>query len=245
MCTASWIHSNEGYSLFFNRDEKLTRREGLPPELRELRGVKYISPLDGDHQGTWIAVNQFGLTLCLLNRYQMARSNTGVDFTSRGLLLINLIDSVGQVEIENRLAHSNLQYFQPFTLAVLQQRSETVVFQWDGLELLKHPKGDALMPLTSSSCDTLNVIERRRSQFEKFRDKAGELNEETLYRFHHSHDPSSGANSVCMHRDDAATVSFSTVRVDDGSIEFGYLQASPCMERRDAIHAIRLERAAS
>ena len=39
------------------------------PRIGDVRGVSFVAPIDGDHGGSWIGVNQFGLTLCLLNRY--------------------------------------------------------------------------------------------------------------------------------------------------------------------------------
>src|SRR3982751_1081178 len=69
MCTVSWIRTREGYQLLCNRDERHTRRPAQAPTVREDQGVQFIAPIDGDEGGSWIGVNQFGLTLCLLNRY--------------------------------------------------------------------------------------------------------------------------------------------------------------------------------
>ncbi|MBI4909752.1 MAG: hypothetical protein HY820_39405, partial [Acidobacteria bacterium] len=63
----SWLHDTDGYQVLCNRDEKKTRRKALPPVVNTRQGVRYIAPADGDHGGTWIAVNDRGLTLCLLN----------------------------------------------------------------------------------------------------------------------------------------------------------------------------------
>lgn len=242
MCTVSWIHTDDGYRLLFNRDEKLTRRPGIPPELREQREVKFIAPLDGDHGGSWIAVNQFGLTLCLLNLYESAPEGEGYQFISRGRLIIDLIDSIDWSGIERRLPAKRLADFQPFTMVALQPERAATVFQWNGIELTKRRDGESSMPLTSSSVDTLSVMNRRREEFERLRNHEGELSIAMLCRYHRRHDPVSGAHSVCLHREDAATVSFSSVRVNNGSIEFKYLPDSPCRQRRGAVRTVRLDR---
>lgn len=68
MCTVSWLHKAKGYVLLCNRDERHTRKPALGPRISERNGISFIAPVDGDHGGSWIGVNQFGLTLCLLNR---------------------------------------------------------------------------------------------------------------------------------------------------------------------------------
>jgi hypothetical protein len=66
MCTVSWVHQKDGYQLLSNRDEKHTRKPALAPSLRQQRQVRFLAPIDGDQGGSWIGVNQFGLSLCLL-----------------------------------------------------------------------------------------------------------------------------------------------------------------------------------
>ena len=69
MCTVTWILDGDSYSLYFNRDELRTRQPALPPQRHQERGVRFLSPTDGDAGGTWIAVNEYGLSLGLLNDY--------------------------------------------------------------------------------------------------------------------------------------------------------------------------------
>ena len=70
MCTVTWLRERGGYTLLCNRDESLSRKPALAPAVKDHRGVRFIAPEDGDHGGAWIAVNQFALSVCLLNRYQ-------------------------------------------------------------------------------------------------------------------------------------------------------------------------------
>ena len=68
MCTVSWLRQSNGYQLFCNRDEKRTRRPSSGPQLLVRDGVRFLAPIDADFGGTWIAVNEFGLSLVLVNR---------------------------------------------------------------------------------------------------------------------------------------------------------------------------------
>ena len=67
MCTVTWCSEGTGYALLFNRDEARTRSPAFPPEHRLRRGVRLISPLDPDAGGTWLGVNEFGVSVGLLN----------------------------------------------------------------------------------------------------------------------------------------------------------------------------------
>ena len=72
MCTLSWLpdRAGQGYALWFNRDELHTRAPELAPrELRTADGIAWLAPTDPDSGGTWLAVNQFGVTAALLNDY--------------------------------------------------------------------------------------------------------------------------------------------------------------------------------
>ncbi|MEX0774229.1 MAG: hypothetical protein WD042_00805 [Phycisphaeraceae bacterium] len=51
----------------FNRDELRTRGVALPPVIRDIGGRRVIMPVDPDSAGTWLAVNDAGVILGLLN----------------------------------------------------------------------------------------------------------------------------------------------------------------------------------
>ncbi len=70
MCTVSWLLHDAGYEVFFNRDEQKGRAIANPPAVFDREGTRYMMPVDPDGGGTWIAMNQHGLSLCLLNYYQ-------------------------------------------------------------------------------------------------------------------------------------------------------------------------------
>ena len=89
MCTVTWIRplEAEGYDLLFNRDESLTRGPELGPEPSRQGGTTFLAPRDSDQGGTWLAVNDHGLTVCLLNGYVPSRGQAPPSWRSRGLLV--------------------------------------------------------------------------------------------------------------------------------------------------------------
>src|SRR5205809_93249 len=93
MCTISWIHDANGYQLLCNRDERLTRKSALEPRLAVRNDTRFLAPVDGDFGGTWIATNEFGVSLCLLNGASLTGSeiHAAAPKRSRGLLLLDLI----------------------------------------------------------------------------------------------------------------------------------------------------------
>lgn len=226
MCTISWIHDANGYQLLCNRDEKLTRKSALEPRLAVRNGTRFLAPVDGDFGGTWIATNEFGVSVCLLNGANLTGSeiHAVAPGRSRGSLPLDLIPEPSVAAICNRLEESDLSAFAPFTLAALEPGNPAAVLEWDGSKrTLLFEEADRFM-LTSSSFDSEEV---RRSRQEEYRHVHAD---EGLFAFHRSHAPARSAYSTCMHRADAETVSFSWIRVSELLATFYYTPAAPCQQ---------------
>ena len=101
------------------------------------------------------------------------------------------------------------------------------MFRWTGkkLEVLQQPS-----PLISSAVNYDSVQSSRVKTYEQMlAGKAiAQLNAEVFYQLHASHVPEKSACSICMHRSDAKTVSFSHIHVGN-SIQFNYREGSPCV----------------
>src|SRR6516164_3683599 len=129
MCTVTWLREDGGYHLFCNRDEKLTRQPALPPRLGVREGVRYLAPIDGDFGGTWIATNEFGVSLCLLNGTSGPRPAV---VRSRGLLVLDLASSRSLTEVANSIGGGDLSLYAPFTLTALSHSEPAMVIEWNG-----------------------------------------------------------------------------------------------------------------
>src|SRR5262249_41409309 len=72
MCTVTFIAHRNGYCLGMNRDEKLTRAVGTPPTKKKMNGRTVLCPADPGG-GTWIALNESGASLALINWYSVTK----------------------------------------------------------------------------------------------------------------------------------------------------------------------------
>jgi hypothetical protein len=226
MCTVTWVHEGDGYQLLCNRDEKRTRARAIAPQVQTRDAVRFIAPIDQDSGGTWIATNEFGVSLCLLNGAN--REPPRDTYTSRGLLVLELVTAQSATEVCERIWEFNLSVFAPFTLAVLEPGQCTPVIEWNGVEKAIFPYGQPFLPLTSSSFDPDGARAGRRADFLHRLESNVRLDAALLFAFHQSHGPGPDAHSPCMHRPDAETVSFSWVKVTDSEADFFYTPAAPC-----------------
>jgi Transport and Golgi organisation 2 len=228
VCTVSWIHEDGGYQLFCNRDEKISRALALGPRVAARAGVRFVAPIDGDFGGAWIGVNEFGVSLCLLNGIPRLAGRVPAPLRSRGLLLLDLLSATCLAEINERVWRQDLSPFTPFTLAVLEPGLPAAVVEWNGEETAIVPYGDPYMPLVSSSFDQAGVLTSRREELARATGSVARLDSDVLHAFHKSHGDRPSAYSPCMHRADAETVSFTHVRVTESAVTLTYTPAAPC-----------------
>jgi hypothetical protein len=241
MCTVSWHLERDGYDLFFNRDESVLRGPARPPAVLERNGVRFIAPIDSDAGGSWLAVNEEGLSVAIANYYGVgppSDSLTSGRFVSRGLLLLSLADSAGRAAVAERLAAERLAEYRPFILIALEPGQPVVAFTWDSCRLSSGR--EARCPVATSGVSPRQVPASRARLFGRMRGAGRNLDAAALEEFHRSHLPEKGAFSVCMHRSDARTVSMSHVCVREGGVCLRYAPGSPC--EASWLRAVTLDR---
>lgn len=224
MCTVSWLPDPLGYTLCFNRDERFTRAPAHPPAARDAGDVRFIAPADGDAGGTWLATNAFGLSLGILNRYLVPGYVPPRAPRSRGLLPLALITHTTAAEAISALGTTDLRSIQPFTLVAVEPGEPARLASWDGRDLGVSSHTRPGLILTSSSVTEPEVAASRQALF----GAAPAITVAVLESLHRSHLPDRGRRSVCMHRDDAETRSFSEVRVTDAQVTFLHVPDAPC-----------------
>ncbi len=235
MCTISWKFDVSGYSIFFNRDEQLTRPIALPPQTYQAEHCDYIAPIDPQGGGSWLTVNTSGLTLALLNFYQ-GRLPKG-KLTSRGRLIVSLAAMLHVEAIIEALNAMELTQYAPFSLLVFSASGLSVdLIRWTGKKM---ERLEQQSPLISSAFKYGEVAAERMNCYRKFF-PTDSIEENNFIEFHRSHQPSASAYSVCMHRDDAQTMSFSQIKVDGDSVEFNYHDGPPCIT--ESTHRVLLPR---
>lgn len=226
MCTVSWLLKDDGYQVFFNRDEQKSRAQAVPPTPFCHQGVEYLMPVDPDGGGSWIATNEHGQSICLLNYYQ-GNVPKGV-LTSRGLLVKSLAAFQNYAQVDEYLQSIDLKSFAPFSLLIFEpdltrHHSTVKGVCWTGQSLVYIRPNP---PLISSSVDYQKAFELRSECYQAY--TSTHANVDQLLEFHASHIPSKGHLSTCMHRKDAHTVSFTHILVTSSEKGMSYHPGSPC-----------------
>jgi len=226
MRTVTSRQTRESYNLIFKRDEIRTRATEHAPTLNAREGVHFIMPRDGQAGGTWLAANDHGVTVCLLNDYANpwrpaaagARCSRG-HIVAAAAVARTLDDVLRQVE-----AHP-LPTIAPFQLLALQPGESPLRLHWTGTALVRSRREVSPPVLTSSSFATAAVIAARLATYERLvRVPAFPTVDELAY-FHRHYDPAAGACSVAMSRPDASTRS--TIRVSVDSVHVTLTYESP------------------
>jgi hypothetical protein len=244
VCTLTWARTTDGYELFFNRDELKTRRPALPPEVRSTAGVRWLAAIDADAGGTWLGVNEHGLSVGLLNGWR-GRDRAHPDATSRGLLVTALLGATSTAEVARRLAARELGEFRSFTLVALAPGAGPVLrATWDGERLEREGLDDDCQPISSSSRDPEGARRSRRAVWSRLA-ADGPPAPSALRAFHASHDPEPGAWSPCMHREDASTVAFTHVSVSAERVSLDFRAGPACGEAPAVTLDLPLVRGAS
>lgn len=228
MCTLSWAPLPGGYALAMNRDERRTRARGLAPDKTLVQHVPVLMPTDPDGGGTWVSVNQRGMSMALLNRYEESPRDPPGTFTSRGLLIREMAWVASPEVIRELLESRTLTRYRPFTLVGLANGGVPQLFEWDGRRLTCAAVTAPGLVRASSGSHQVEAARVRGELFRAAAAAAGGLTDAELERLHRSHLPGKGPTSVCMHRDEAVTVSLSLITVNEKQISIFYVDGAPC-----------------
>ena len=229
MCSVSWWVDESGYQLFFNRDEQKSRAPALAPQSFYQQEAHVLMPIDPVGQGSWISLNEHGVSLCLLNNYQGIKPEG--ELTSRGQLLKRLSSEASVAAVEQQFARLSLGQFAPFTLLAFELGNDKVrEFQWNG-------KRASIVYAISPHFSSAVTLEKASAYRQSIYDKVPIKNTDDHLVFHSNHHPEQPHLSVCMHRDDAETVSFTCIQVSDERMEMSYVPGSPCTHLSHATRA--------
>jgi hypothetical protein len=231
MCTVTFIARKHGYALGMNRDEKLTRAKGRSPKVRWRNGVKVLCPSESNG-GTWIAVNEFGATLSLINWYSVA-NQVEHDSVSRGEIIRTLSACDSPDPVDTGLAKLPLPQINPFRLiGIFPAIGKIVEWRWDLKRLVRKKHRWATQQWVSSGFDEAKAQLIRGRTFRRALRQSTASSIHWLRRLHQSHAPRVGPFSTCMHRCDAATVSYTEVSVSSRLAVMRHCMGSLCQRQR-------------
>jgi len=218
----TWLREEAGFTLLFSRDELTTRAPALGPVVHDRRGLGVLAPIDPEGGGTWLAVNQAGLALGLVNGAP-PRDGTRA-YRSRGLLVLELSDSRSAPDLARRLRSADLTPFRPFTLLALDPRDPTRIAHWNGTSLDLHDgEGEAILCSAPHEHEELDP-----ARAAALRELAARTPAD-LARFHESHAAPPGSRPPCLHGERSSTVSLTTLCVTAFTITLHYRPGPPCL----------------
>jgi hypothetical protein len=231
MCTVTFMARENGYALGMNRDEKLSRVQALPPSKHLFKGRAAIFPSEPSG-GTWIGVNDAGVTFALINWYSVT-SRVSYRIVSRGKVTRSLLAFDEILTAEEHLSIFPLKRTNPFRIIGVFPRDKAVVeWRWD-LSTLQRVVHDWKTNIwISSGFDEPGAQTKRRQAFANAI-QTGDDTLQWLRTLHASHAPACGPYSICMHRGDAASVSYSEIEVSNVAAQLIYVEGLPCQNSAD------------
>lgn len=244
MCTLTFIPKPRGYLLGMNRDERLTRETAMPAAIVEREGVPAVYPREGATGGTWIAGNAEGMAFALLN--QNRTPGTGPKLRSRGHVIPSLIHSAGMREAVQRLEALDMSGMMPFLLTGFFPAEQSIVeWKWDGAFLKFRPWTWRARHWFSSGISDFMAAKVRGEFCQTAWQRRDAGSREWLRRVHASHAPVRGSFSICMHRAEAASVSYTEIGYDGLTLDLRYHAGHPCqaLGRFDSEFALNEPRA--
>lgn len=190
----------------------------------------------------WIAINDAGATLALINWYSLgARVRRNV--LSRGEVVVAASASVSPDETAAALAKLPLERVNPFRLiGVFPATRKILEWRWDLERLARKSHRWRPQQWVSSGFDE---PEAQRIRGRTFRGARGERAAGTLKwlrRLHASHVPECGPFSTCMHRPDAATVSYTETTVLSRRATLRYRKGPPCAGNKFSARRLEVAR---
>lgn len=226
MCTVTFVPGSNGYRLGMNRDEKLSRVPALLPMRYERRGRVAVYPSEPSG-GTWISLNDSGACLALINWYSV-NASAGQNAVSRGEIIKSAAFADTFQLVEDVLSKLRMDRINPFRLIGIFPDKGIVEWQWDLQNLVCKKHSWIAQQWISSGFDEPMAQKIRNETFQNAlqQKSAGRL--DWLRRLHRSHGPKSGPFSTCMHREDAATVSYTEAIFSSHYITMRYHAGTPC-----------------
>ena len=243
MCTVSIIRTgSELIRLACNRDEQISRLPALAPQVARFGRHRAVMPIDPVGGGTWIAANDAGVAMVLLNRNSPGIPGSA-GAVSRGRIIPSLIRCGSAQEAISAASALKATLYGPFHLLIIDPMSiGRILSDGNRLQTTHEPLSDRPTFFTSSGLGDHLVDGPRRALFnEMFASRSNEIIQDAF----HAHSwPNRPHLSVCMRRPDARTVSYSTISIQPGRIDFHYHPAAPDEAAEDHLTTLTLDQPA-
>ena len=225
MCTVTIVPAPEpgSWRMACSRDEGHGRAPAVPPAASSVAGRGVLMPVDPSSQGTWVAANDAGLAITLLN-YNLPEPPVGRTM-SRGTVIPALIGCATLDEAVALLPTIDTDAMMPFRLVLCDGQQ---VVLWRSTEPPNHTAGLDVGPLdrpvmfTSSGLGDHLIEPPRRALFEGWFGDDPEAYLDRQQAFHAHRWEDRPHLSIAMSRDEARTVSYTVVDLSDEAVAMRY-----------------------
>jgi hypothetical protein len=225
MCSVSFLPREDGFVLAMNRDELISRVPALPPRVHRHGDLELLCPSEPSG-GTWIGVNSEGMAFSLLNWHSQPDCSEK-DLVSRGEVVRALLAGSCSSAAAAILRELPLGRMNPFRLIAVSL-PERLLTEWrsgsGALTSEVHPW--KRHHWFSSGFNEGRATRIRQAVCARFPGDFEDL--ATVRKLHATHLPIAGPFSLCMHREDAATVSYTEISVRNHTASMSYFSGSPC-----------------
>ena len=188
-----------------NRDDALNRPEAEPPALFRCGGVAAVYPHERP-AGTWIAASEYGVSFAVLN---WDRPKPGAKGQSRGGVIPAVISCPSLADAQSALAARELGGAWPFRLfGFFGPKRLVCEWRWDGAKLAAQSHPWKHKHWFSSGLSDKEAARRRQPLCDSALRLPGCGTLAWLRRVHCVHGEAPGPFSICVHRPDAATLSY-------------------------------------
>lgn len=221
MCTVSFIPQGDKIYITSNRDEKSSRKAALVPEFYEMKTGRIAFPKDGHAGGTWIALHENGNAIVFLNGAERKHEKKQAYRKSRGVILLDLIDSDDPIVSFQSI---DLKDIEPFTAITWSDRQ---LFQcrWNGVEKEIIEKSTTTSHIwASSTLYSDEVIGKRRKWFNDFLSDHPLIHQEDILDFHMHTGDGDTHNDLRINRDGVdMTVSVTSLLIENDKFSIRYI----------------------
>jgi len=225
MCTLTFIPKAHGYLLGMNRDEMRRREIARPPAVEKKGALDVVYPRESGG-GTWIGANSLGIAFALMNRNS---PQSAIKQRTRG-------DVIPAILRTNEPRHAASAVFSmdpfgmlPFSLIGIFPAQKVIhEWQWDGRAMrMRRFLWWSHHWFSSGLSDEEATRVRDVTCYEAWRTRSAG-SKEWLRGLHASHLPEQGPFSICVHRPDASTVSYTEIEFTGSQLAMRYHRGHPC-----------------
>lgn len=217
MCTLTIFPQLQGFVVTMNRDEVRHRQEaGLKQSQTD--DVSFVYPVDAEAGGSWIGMNDQGVAMALLNRYQAPTINNA---KTRGAIIPSILPH-SPVRAVEALKSLDPSAYNPFDcLLVTPQGCFHYSWNRDTVNWRQCDVDGGFM-MTSSSERWHEVRDYREKQFNQWRGQGAGVDASAISQFHLAQNKTMASSATLVNREFVHTKSVVQIVVDNRAVTLDY-----------------------